>query len=154
MSEREQLKRMAEAATQGEWDTCILDGTEPLEWGVHVPGHNDAFVKPDQTWHAITVCRGMTGPAKEANAEYIAAANPSTILALLSQLESSEAALRTLRQAAGNVECSDCFHPLSLHADKDGCQFDRGDKHLGEAEISVAVGPCSCKGGCESEGGK
>ena len=56
------------------------------------------------------------------------------------------AAAPELLAAVENIECSECGHKLRLHADRYGCEFERGD--VG----AVAMGPCSCKGGeCDQE---
>lgn len=48
-----------------------------------------------------------------------------------------------LLAALENIECSDCGHLLKCHADKYGCEFDMGDRHVDDVG-DVAAGPCSC----------
>jgi len=42
------------------------------------------------------------------------------------------------------LDCDNCGHPLSLHDPKYGCEFERGDFLIGDAEFLQAVGPCGC----------
>ena len=61
--------------TKEPWETCAFSDAK-TEWGVHAPEHPDARKNdkepPYHMEHAVTICRGMTGPAREANAERIA----------------------------------------------------------------------------------
>lgn len=62
--------------TPGPWQVCEF-GPEhvdalPGEVGVFAPEHFDSHQLQDGTWHGVTVCRGMTGPAKHDNATLIA----------------------------------------------------------------------------------
>lgn len=91
------LARLAAAATPGPWEDCIFAGdyaAAPDERGVHVPGAAEAYTKPDGTWHALHICRGMTGPNRAANAAYIAAAC-NAVPQLLAELDD---AVRRLAQ--------------------------------------------------------
>jgi hypothetical protein len=49
-----------------------------------------------------------------------------------------------LHAALGAIPCPDCEHSLSKHADKYGCEYDRGDGYIGGAEFLQALGPCGC----------
>lgn len=42
--------------------------------------------------------------------------------------------------------CDDCGHPVYLHKDKYGCQFERGDAWVDGVSMGgwVAQGPCGC----------
>lgn len=64
--------------TPGPWEICEFGEDHPDalpgEIGVHAPKHPDAYIKGDSTWHGVTICRGMTGPAKRDNATLIACA--------------------------------------------------------------------------------
>lgn len=73
------LARNLAEATPGAWQMCRFASDHPDalpgEVGVHAPDHPDAIRRPDGSYvHGITICRGMTGPAKYANAALIALA--------------------------------------------------------------------------------
>jgi len=108
-----ELKEKAEKATRGPWEYCIFDD-EHLEFGVHAPEHPDAVKSNlDEPWHmdhAVTVCKGMTGGKREDNAQYIAAANPQTILELIKRLESAEKALEHYKDS----DCERCFEEYEV----------------------------------------
>ncbi len=65
-------------ATPGPWEVCEFSADHadalPGEVGVFAPHHPDSVQKEDGTWHGVTICRGMTGPAKRDNATLIACA--------------------------------------------------------------------------------
>jgi hypothetical protein len=44
---------------------------------------------------------------------------------------------------AEEEECEECGHAVSLHMDRYGCQYERGDIVVNEC--NVAGGPCGCK---------
>ena len=49
-----------------------------------------------------------------------------------------------------NDECEECGHPIRLHGDKYGCQYERGDawvagNQAGEPTVLMAQGPCGCQ---------
>lgn len=73
--ERENLRRLAQAATPGPWNTN----------GRNEVGANDGRL--------IAICFGRdshTEPAAFLNADYIAAAHPGAVLALLDALDAAE----------------------------------------------------------------
>lgn len=63
-------------ATSGPWELCGFGRQHPdalpNEVGVFAPNHPDSRRLEDGTWHGITICRGMTGPAAYDNATLIA----------------------------------------------------------------------------------
>jgi len=63
-------------ATPGPWEICEFSADHvdalPGEVGVYAPNHPGSYIKEDGTWHGVTICRGMTGPAKRDNATLIA----------------------------------------------------------------------------------
>lgn len=61
----------------------------------------------------------------EANARLIAAA-PEMLVAL------------------AKLVCPECNHELQHHADKHGCEIERGDREGNEGEPAQAMGPCGC----------
>jgi hypothetical protein len=49
-------------------------------------------------------------------------------------------------QAVGPELCDECDHPVRLHADQYGCEFERGDAWIDGESMGayVAQGPCGC----------
>lgn len=87
------------AATMGPWEPAIMGevyATAPDERGVHCPNSDIAFIKEDGTWHSLLICRGMDGPTRVANAEFIAAAR-SDVPALVAEVRRLRAELATGR---------------------------------------------------------
>src|SRR5690606_21091532 len=85
-----ELRRIAEAATPGPWEVTEFAGGEersPGELGVFAPNHPHSYQKSDGTWYAVVICRGMDGPTREENSEYIATFDPPTVLAMLDEIE-------------------------------------------------------------------
>jgi hypothetical protein len=68
--EEKLMKQFKENFTPGPWETCRV-ATDMNEWGVHAPEHPKAIKSgkepPEHMAHAITICRGMTGPNRIAN---------------------------------------------------------------------------------------
>lgn len=62
--------------TPGPWEVATFASNHadalPGEVAVFAPNHPNSKLQPDGTWDAVTICRGMTGPAKDANATLIA----------------------------------------------------------------------------------
>lgn len=98
----DELERLAKAATPGEWrvisDHPVLAiGAAHSHYRV-VQTANQNNVKRygrSEPWHGIP---------SEANAAYIAAANPTTILSLITRLRDAEAALKPFADAAEAYE--------------------------------------------------
>lgn len=63
-------------ATPGPWEVATFSEDHPDalpgEVAVFAPNHPESAIKSDGTWHGATICRGMTGPAKQDNAAVIA----------------------------------------------------------------------------------
>ena len=80
------LRALAEKATPGEWRVIegIQDGIKSV---------TNEFMRPDTDCSTLADCFNYSDSQDLANAEYIAAANPSRILALLRHVEKLEAAL-------------------------------------------------------------
>lgn len=81
------LKALAEAATQGEWtrDTRKFGGVVyggPIQHWVNGSGQSQVAMTTGADW--------MRPGETEANADFIAAANPATILALLAEIDQLE----------------------------------------------------------------
>ena len=77
-----ELRRLAQAATSGEWY---------VERGNHIYGRNEV-TDGEEVWHPVIACTDddEVNVNFEANAAFIAAANPATISELLDRLEAAE----------------------------------------------------------------
>lgn len=92
-SERARLRALCEAATPGPWrETECRDGRQAPgveELGIAALDDPRSYLKDDDTWHGVVVCRGMDGPTRAANAALIAAAR-TALPALLALLDAAE----------------------------------------------------------------
>jgi len=79
------LRELAQAATPGPWRS-----TDAIEW--------DECVAEISYWHVFQE-EGTELSSMDNDAEYIAAANPATVLALLDEIDK----LRTIEAAARNL---------------------------------------------------
>ncbi|HHT9074610.1 TPA: ead/Ea22-like family protein, partial [Edwardsiella tarda] len=80
--DKQALRSVAENATPGEWCTDAHHG-----------------VIADAGLNANYYIASCSGPEHRANARYIAAANPSTILALLDELEAKDKQIEDMKEA-------------------------------------------------------
>ena len=116
----QELREKAERATCGEWS---------LEYGEGRFDGDDALIHREAAGY-IPICR-IEGAHPEsgfdedfqmeqqANAEFIAAANPSTVLALLDELEAAEALNKHLELAIRKAEgCSEALRRKTESAEK------------------------------------
>lgn len=91
-----ELRRKAEAATPGPWDVYgeRINGNIALAAAEALSQVNQTGPIADHFWmmNAAGKCPALTGcgPTSEANAAFIAAANPAVILALLDRLDALE----------------------------------------------------------------
>ena len=76
------LRRLTQAATSGEWY---------VERGNHIYGRNEV-TDGEEVWHPVIACTDddEVNVNFEANAAFIAAANPAAINELLDRLEAAE----------------------------------------------------------------
>lgn len=90
---RRELKALAEAAAPGPWSTehTCFDRKIPINGGI------TAFGRPYVIAHVNRPGSAHAGRDK-ANAAFIAAANPATVLSLLAALEEAEAVLKVVRE--------------------------------------------------------
>ncbi|MCU9528757.1 ead/Ea22-like family protein [Pseudomonas mosselii] len=85
--DKQKLKALAEAATQGDWNLherrlgAVVYGG-PIQHWVNGSGQSQIAMMTGADW--------MRDGESEANAEFIAAANPATVLALLAEIERLE----------------------------------------------------------------
>ena len=80
-----ELRRLAQAAISGEWY---------VERGNHIYGRNEV-TDGEEVWHPVIACTDddEVNVNFEANAAFIAAANPAAITALLDRFEAAEKAV-------------------------------------------------------------
>jgi len=97
MSDLEELKRLAEAATPGPWEKrSYQSGTACVvmrEWiGPKSKEYGNGFLAAHMTAYNIDFQdEHLIDAEKNATASFIAAANPSTILSLIQRVEEAEA---------------------------------------------------------------
>ncbi|MBU0213327.1 ead/Ea22-like family protein [Klebsiella pneumoniae] len=129
------LKAAAEKATPGQW--MAFTHADSQTFSVHTPD--------DKRCGDVIKWAGFDGQRKaKANAEFIALANPSNILALvealekaqrrISRLESRSVKLPKAMSVEGGAYCS-----AHAHYDSDGDYYDRADveEMLSDAGIKV-----------------
>lgn len=92
-----ELRRLAEAATQGKW---VTDG-DSVNQHDNVIGHYVAHEKGGRIAEAFANCMVRTDAKCRANASFIAAANPAAVLSLLDENEQLRAEAEPLRKDAG-----------------------------------------------------
>ena len=135
MTEREELRKLAEAATPGPWS--LTDG-DPAMNGQH-------WTIRRQGVAGIRVSGFTYG--SNGDAEFIAAANPAAVLGLLDQLDAAEAKLAAVREIHSPARWYDefCDDPS---CEQEHVEIDVGD--LYHAHPSWLVCEC-CSGGDLSE---
>jgi len=89
---------VCEAATPGPWEQCQFKDN-PNEWGVHCPEADKTVIEDGITNNALTVCRGMDGPNKVNNTNFIALSR-SVLPYWLSEAERLRAENEKLRAVA------------------------------------------------------
>ena len=103
MSDYAELKRLAEAATPGEWkrDTRKFGGViygGPIQHWVNGSGQSQVAMTTGADW--------MRPGETEGNADFIAAANPAVVLALIAERDKLKAENEALRlERKGKVLC-------------------------------------------------
>lgn len=82
---KDELRRLAEAATPGPWHYYAGETDEEAAWSTQFPtvGGPDSEIIGTEGFYSEK-------SRDEANAEFVAAANPTTILALLDELEAAQ----------------------------------------------------------------
>ena len=96
MIDTKELRRLAQAATSGEWY---------VERGNHICGRIEV-TDGEEEWHPVIACTDddETNVDFEANAAFIAAANPTAISELLDRLEAAEKERDELRAKIEQME--------------------------------------------------
>lgn len=104
------LRALMELATPRPWDGSLMrDGRQPEgaeEIGVVSLVDPRSAQKPDGTWTAAVVCRGMDGPTREANAALIVAA-VNALPALLDAAERAERAEARVAEMEARLQFAD-----------------------------------------------
>ena len=89
MTTHDELRKLAEAATPGDWSANVLLA------GGH-PAFDEDMVGVGIGGKFVAVCGAATSEQSQIDARYVAATNPETILALLDELEQVQADNRRL----------------------------------------------------------
>ena len=141
------LRAKAEKATCGEW---------PLEYGEGRFDGDDALIHREAAGY-IPICR-IEGAHPEsgfdedfqmeqqANAEFIAAANPATVLALLDELESKDKRIADMEAREVVLPRAHDVHPLGPQSAKIFCEFHRSIVNRCADEIRKVGVKVSIKG--------
>ena len=110
------MRRLAEAATPGPWEVVSPHTDEN-------PGTNPVVASgSERWWHIAEILEGIDGAPEDANAAYIAAANPAAVLALLDQRDAVRAERDEFRKATESaVEAFQHNHDewLKMKAERD-----------------------------------
>ena len=87
----DEARALLDGATPGLWEVLVITDARALPSDLAVVALDDprSYRKPDGTWHAATIARGMDGPTREPNARLIAAA-PSLARTVIAQGEEIE----------------------------------------------------------------
>lgn len=107
MTDLTELKRLAEAATPGPWAARpgdgVLDGRSKFETKRHVLIYalDDCDTHPIADASCNHTCR--MPDEQEANAAFIAAANPATFLSIIAQIEHLTTEREKDREALGRI---------------------------------------------------
>lgn len=118
MSKFDELKTLAEAATIGNWSAC------GPSFGAALPKYCDEVVSDaSESGEEVTICTGPHWdkeywPERSINMQFIAAANPATILELLAIQAQLVEALANIAQPA-NAGCG-CHFPC--RCDSEGAE--------------------------------
>ena len=103
----EQLKQAAMAATPGPWLYVRLD-----EWSHSVCTRHGELPDGSPSYWAIASINKQREPEHEANASFIAAANPATILALLECVDALRLQRTCIEENLAVLSGGKKFHPV------------------------------------------
>lgn len=149
------LRAKAEKATCGEWS---------LEYGEGRFDGDDALIHREAAGY-IPICR-IEGAHPEsgfdedfqmeqqANAEFIAAANPATVLALLGELEAAEKRIAELEARAFNPAILDVIAERQRQQSVEGWMPEHDDEHCNRELAMAAVCYINETGTVNRNGGK
>ena len=134
------LRALAEKATDGEWR---LDEHEPkFDWFGNITTYLPRIAGEVQRIVTIT-CQRKT-PNARADAEYIAAANPSAILGFLAELEAMRGQLAAILEHC-DVRYVDCSGPVQLTyhycaicgRNRDDVPIEQPIEHAGDCPLAI-----------------
>ncbi|MGK4442649.1 ead/Ea22-like family protein [Yersinia enterocolitica] len=129
MNNLEELKKVAMKATQGEW--VAFSNIKTGTFAVHTP--HDKRCNDIVDWMGFDGAAGSK-PQRSHNAKFIAAANPSVVLALIAQLEAAQKERDGLREKVNQADTE-----WQKMADRILAVGKRAEK--AEAELSAANEP-------------
>lgn len=97
-----ELRRLAQAATSGEWY---------VERGNHIYGRNEV-TDGEEVWHPVIACTDddEVNVNFEANAAFIAAANPAAVSEIIERLEAAEKERDELRAKVAGLVPTGLLH--------------------------------------------
>lgn len=131
MQDWAELKRLAEAATSGPW---VPDGEYVNEHG-HVLYAYVAHADGGRIGEAFANCLVKTDEQCRANAEFMAAANPKVVLALLTELEALSRDAQRYRWLRDECHLFEHYRKAKGHVAKFDDEIDaamiKGGKHNG-----------------------
>ena len=127
MIDFDELKALCERATPGPW--------------MHTPGYyNDSGGQYDQIDSPVEIISGEWGGPSGDNAAFIAAANPATILALLSANREMREALEPFAKAAVLFDAGDYVnHDACIYRPAAGDEYSLSSGHLFAARSALST---------------
>ena len=137
MNDTKELRRLAQAATAGEWY---------VERGNHIYGRNEVTDK-EEVWNPVIACTDddEINVNFEANAAFIAAANPAAISELLDRLEAAEkerdnanAAAVGVAREAERLQCENDALRAALRHEADCVESAKAEIDALRAKIETA----------------
>lgn len=104
MTDNTELKRLAEAATPGPWSVCgEVDSTQGFEIVQDIWNEHGTHTGMDVVVYEWSYESDPLGVIRRPDADFIAAANPSAVLALIAEIERLQGCEDVLRQLASHV---------------------------------------------------
>ncbi len=109
MTDHAELRRLAKAATPGEWYAVWEEGDDTA-WPNLFP------IVQAENGETVIGNEGFYSDLEQdkANAQFCAAANPKTILALLDEIDGLKAENETLREALFQISSASCSDARSV----------------------------------------
>lgn len=130
---KQALRSKARSASAGEWIKESGDGWE-------------AICSADDQANGSFIIAHFEGPDAQANREFVQAANPDAVLALLDELEAAEKRIAELEAREVVLPSTQDVHPLGPQSAKIFCEFHRNIINRCADEIRKAGVNVSIKG--------